>query len=111
MVKGGEDGYAHGLEKAGRKLLENSEGFDYLIQRRGDIRRSLDPFMKDMRGIGWDSYQKPLHECRKLYGSFLATTENLYVAQRNLRHASPMTTNNFYADLMADEEVSALWAA
>jgi len=52
-----------------------------------------------------------LHECRKLYGSYMASTENLYVAQKNLRHASPMTTNDFYTDLVKGQEVLGLWAA
>jgi integrase len=109
LVKAGEDGYAQGSEKIGRKILELSTGFDYLVANRY-IRSALDPVVKSLREIGWDRGM-PLHECRKLYGSYIASTENLYVAQKNLRHASPMTTNDFYTDLVKGPEVLGLWAA
>tara|TARA_Y100001963_G_scaffold54728_1_gene76568 strand:- start:1353 stop:2501 length:1149 start_codon:yes stop_codon:yes gene_type:complete len=108
-VKSGEDGYARGSETFGRKLLSASNGFDYLVCRR-NARKALDPVVKDLRSIGWDEF-KPLHECRKLYGSYVASTQSIYAAQRNLRHRSVMTTNDFYADLLSDEESKSLWAA
>jgi integrase len=107
-VKSGEDGYAFGSAVSARKLLELSEGFDYLVSSRNP-RTCLDPVVADLRGIGWGDKCKPLHECRKLYGSYLATTQSLYYAQKSLRHASAMTTNDFYADLMTDDSVISLW--
>ena len=109
-VKSGEDGYAFGSAVSARKLLELSEGFDYLVSSRNP-RTCLDPVVSDLRGIGWGDKCKPLHECRKLYGSYLATTQSLYYAQKSLRHASAMTTNDFYADLMTDDGVISLWGA
>ena len=85
-----------------------SDGFEYLIT--GGERHALDPVLKDLRRIGWDR-MKPLHECRKLYGSYWASKEGLYFAQKTLRHATPLTTNDYYADLIDQEEIMELWSA
>lgn len=107
-VKSGEDGYAFGSAVSARKILGMSEGFDYLLSSR-NARNCLDPVVSDLRALGWGDKCKPLHECRKLYGSFLASTQSLYYAQKSLRHSSAMTTNDFYADLMTDKSVISLW--
>ena len=107
-VKSGEDGYAFGSSVIAEKILAMSDGFEYLIT--GGERHALDPVLKDLRRIGWDRV-KPLHECRKLYGSYWASKEGLYFAQKTLRHATPLTTNDYYADLIDQEEVMDLWSA
>lgn len=107
-VKAGEDGYAFGSSVIAEKILSKSDGFDYLIT--GGRRGVFDPILKDLRSIGWDR-KKPLHECRKLYGSFWASKEGLYFAQKTLRHATPLTTNDYYADLIDQEDVMNLWSA
>ena len=107
-VKAGEDGYAFGSSVIAEKILTMSDGFEYLIT--GGERHALDPVLKDLRRIGWDRV-KPLHECRKLYGSYWASKEGLYFAQKTLRHATPLTTNDYYADLIDQEEIMELWSA
>lgn len=107
-VKSGEDGYAFGSSVIGEKILSMSDGFDCLIT--GGERHVLDPVLQDLRRIGWDR-EKPLHECRKLYGSYWASKEGLYFAQKTLRHSTPLTTNDYYADLIDQEDVMELWSA
>ena len=109
LVKADEDGYASGSSVIADKILDQSQSFDYLLSTRSP-RTAFDPLLKDLRSIGWDR-EKPMHECRKLYGSYLASTKSLYHAQKNLRHASAMTTNDFYTDLMDDSSILNLWVA
>jgi integrase len=109
LVKSGEDGDASGNTVIAKKILEQSQSFDYLLSTQSP-RTVFDPLLKDLRAIGWDR-EKPIHECRKLYGSYLASTKSLYHAQKNLRHASAMTTNDFYTDLMDDSSIINLWVA
>lgn len=109
LVKSGEDGDASGSTAIAKKILEQSQSFDYLLSTRS-ARTTFDPLLKDLRAVGWDR-EKPMHECRKLYGSYLASTKSLYHAQKNLRHASAMTTNDFYTDLMDDSSILNLWVA
>ena len=109
LVKSGEDGDASGNTVIAKKILEQSQSFDYLLSTQS-ARTVFDPLLKDLRAIGWDR-EKPIHECRKLYGSYLASTKSLYHAQKNLRHASAMTTNDFYTDLMDDSSIINLWVA
>jgi len=60
--------------------------------------------------LGWDR-NSPLHECRKLYGSYLANKEGLYAAQKALRHSSPQVTSDAYADIMLDDKIIQFWEA
>ena len=108
-VKAGEDGYAFGSSVIAEKILNMSDSFDYLIPLRNS-RSRLKGLVRDLRSIGWDR-RLPLHECRKLYGSFWASKENLFFAQKTLRHASPLTTNDYYADLIDEEGLLDLWSA
>lgn len=57
------------------------------------------------RGLG----DNPLHQCRKLYGAWVASTQSLFVAQRWLGHASAQITSDFYADVLPETWI-ALWA-
>ncbi len=109
-VKSGEDGYAFGSAVSANRILDASQGFDYLVSNRS-MKSAFKPVITDLRNLGWGEKCKPLHECRKLYGSHIATTQSLYHAQKSLRHASAMTTNDFYADLMTDSSVLQLWAS
>tara|TARA_Y100000114_G_scaffold130512_1_gene128348 strand:- start:12071 stop:13222 length:1152 start_codon:yes stop_codon:yes gene_type:complete len=108
-VKAGEDGFAFGSSVIAEKILNLSYGFNNLIVSN-TVRGVLDPLLDDLRSIGWDRL-KPLHECRKLYGSFWASQEGLYYAQKTLRHASPLTTNDYYADLIEHRSLLDLWSA
>ena len=108
-VKAGEDGFAFGSSVIAEKILNISDGFDRLIVAN-KARSALDPLLDDLRSIGWDRL-KPLHECRKLYGSVWASKEGLYFAQKTLRHASPLTTNDYYADLIDRKDLIELWSA
>lgn len=109
--KNGLDGYTAGDPNWGSKILEMANGFDYLVTDRA--RKAEKTFKKvtdALRGIGW-TRQSPLHELRKLYGSYLATTKGLYVAQSYLRHTSPQVTSQYYAKLMPSKDMLACWAA
>jgi len=53
-----------------------------------------------MTGLGWP-FKKKAHELRRWFGAQVATqTGSLFAAQRLLGHASPATTNQYYADLV-----------
>lgn len=109
--KGGLDGYTAGITEWGSKILEKSEGFDYLVTDRARVaEKTFKKVTDSLRDIGW-TRQSPLHELRKLYGSYLATTKGLYVAQSYLRHTSPSVTSKYYAKLMPSKDMLALWVA
>ena len=109
--KGGLAGYTAGSSGWGSKILKNSEGFDFLVTDRArGAEKTMKKVTDAMRDIGW-TRQSPLHELRKLYGSYLATTKGLYVAQSYLRHTSPQVTSQYYANLMPSKDMLALWAA
>ena len=71
---------------------------------------AFEPLIADLRALGWDR-NSPLHECRKLYGAFLATTDSLYKAQKCLRHSSPQITSDTYADIIVSDKILKCWAA
>jgi integrase len=109
--KNGLDGYTAGDANWGSKILEKSEGFDFLVTDRARIaEKTFKKVTDSLRDIGW-TRQSPLHELRKLYGSYLATTKGLYVAQSYLRHTSPQVTSQYYAKLMPSKDMLALWVA
>jgi integrase len=108
--KGGLAGYTAGSPGWGSKILKNSEGFDFLVTDRArGAEKTMTKVTDAMRDIGW-TRQSPLHELRKLYGSYLATTKGLYVAQSYLRHTSPSVTSQYYAKLMPSKDMLACWA-
>lgn len=110
-TKNGMDGYTAGKPAFGSKILNQSDGFDFLVTDRArQAEKTMKSLLDDMRAIGWVR-QSPLHELRKLYGSYLATTEGLYVAQSYLRHTSPAVTSQYYAKLMPSKDMLACWAA
>jgi integrase len=53
--------------------------------------------------------QKPIHELRMLYGSWVANRRGIFAAQKLLRHKDAQITSDHYADLIVDEEVLNLW--
>ncbi len=53
--------------------------------------------------------QKPMHELRKWFGSWVATTRGLTVAQRLLGHDSYSTTEDHYSDINFPAELRPLW--
>lgn len=96
------------------RIYARAEGIDYLIEnidrtKPSSIDDAFEPLLKDLRAIGWDR-QSPLHECRKLYGAFLASSDSLYKAQKCLRHTSPQITSDSYSDLIVAPQVIGLWA-
>ena len=59
--------------------------------------RRLNKWLND---LGWP-FAKKGHELRRWFGAQVATqTGSLFAAQRMLGHASPNTTNQYYADLV-----------
>jgi len=96
-------------------IYSRAEGIDYLIEgldrtKQSSMDDAFEPLLKDLRALGWDR-QSPLHECRKLYGAFLASSDSLYKAQKCLRHTSPQITSDSYSDLIVSNKVIELWAA
>ena len=104
--KAGVSGMTWGRLEVAERLLELS-GKDYVIPIR-KRRSTAKKVVSDLRGVGWKR-RSPLHECRKLYGSYLANKDSLYAAQKALRHASPQVTSDSYADIMLDNSVTELW--
>lgn len=106
----GFEGFTQGSKQVA-KLILNQSSDDYLLNNRADKGRPVfDNVLNRLRGIGWDR-QCPLHECRKLFGSYVASTENLFLSQKFLRHSDAQTTSESYADALTDEETVKLWAA
>ncbi len=106
----GFEGYTQGSKQVA-KLILNKASDDYLLHNRADSGRPVfDKLLVQLREIGWDR-QCPLHECRKLFGSYIASTENLFISQKFLRHSDAQTTSESYADALTDEQTIKLWAA
>lgn len=88
------------------ELLTLGDDSDYLvpIARRAkhhctnkSTDRRLNKWLND---LGWP-FEKKGHELRRWFGAQVATqTGSLFTAQRMLGHASPATTNQYYADLV-----------
>ncbi|HAT53612.1 MAG TPA: hypothetical protein DCS80_10210, partial [Betaproteobacteria bacterium] len=80
-------------------------------EERADSGRPLfDDALDKLRAIGWDR-ASPLHELRKLFGSYIASTESIYIAQKFLRHADASTTNDSYSDAIIEGDIKNLWVA
>jgi len=113
--KGGHEGITVASPSYGAKILNEAKGLDHLIADRVNHGKApFDEVTNCLREIGYtvdNGRDKPLHEARKLFGSYIATTQSLYIAQKYLRHASASTTNESYADVIVDKEVLQLWAA
>lgn len=109
--KGGHEGFTLGSKVIAKSILNKASGDDLLISTRSDHGRVLfDDLIKQLRAVGWDR-PNPLHELRKLFGSYIATTEGIYMSQKFLRHADASTTNESYADAIANDKIKQLWAA
>ena len=109
--KGGHEGFTLGNKIVAADILNKASDDDYLITERADSGRPLfDATLDKLRAIGWDR-ASPLHELRKLFGSYIASTESIYIAQKFLRHADASTTNESYSDAIIEGEIKNLWAA
>lgn len=109
--KGGHQGHSMGDKAVAKKILNTASGEDYLIKNRADSGRPVfEEALGLLRDVGWDR-SSPLHELRKLFGSYVSTTESLYTSQKWCRHADSSTTNKFYSDLIEDKKILKLWAA
>lgn len=107
--KSGIAGTTWGSKGIATEILDEAPDSGYLILKRkrdGAAKKVV----KDLRNLGWDR-NSPLHECRKLYGSYLANKEGLYAAQKALRHSSPQVTSDAYADIMLDDKIIQFWEA
>ena len=75
---------------------------DYLLATRGVHARKdriWRRFNAWFKACGVDR-KKPAHECRKFFGSQVATYEGIYVACKLLGHSSVDVTEKYYADLV-----------
>lgn len=109
--KGGHEGFTMGAAPNAKAILNKAAGDDYLIKHRAN--QGLSIFKKclnELRDIGWER-SNPLHELRKLFGSYIASTESIYISQKFLRHADASTTNDSYADAIIDDKIKNLWVA
>ena len=109
--KGGHEGFTLGSKTVAANILNKASEDGYLIQNRNDNGRPIyDEAMVKLRAIGWDR-PSPVHELRKLFGSYIASTESIYIAQKFLRHADASTTNDSYSDAIVEGEIKNLWVA
>ena len=109
--KGGHEGHSMGNKALAKRILNKASGDDYLINNRADNGRPVySEALELLRDIGWDR-PSPLHELRKLFGSFVSTTESLYTSQKWCRHADSKTTSESYSDLIEDKKVISRWVA
>lgn len=97
-----------------QRIYSRAEGIDYLLSIDLSSQKKIDyafePLIADLRALGWDR-NSPLHECRKLYGAYLATTDSLFKAQKCLRHSNAQITSDLYSDLIVNDKIIQRWAA
>lgn len=109
--KGGHEGMTLGGKSFAKAILNKASGSDLLITNRADSGNTVfKKCLKELREIGWER-ANPLHELRKLFGSYIASTEGIYTSQKFLRHADASTTNDSYADVIIDAKIKNLWVA
>ena len=109
--KGGHEGFTMGTKSMATSILNKASGDDYLLKDRADRGRpAFESALKALRAIGWERLS-PMHELRKLFGSYVASTESIYISQKFLRHADSSTTNESYADVIVDDKIKKLWVA
>lgn len=109
--KGGHEGFTMGGKAFAKSILNKATGDDLLINNRADNGRpTFEKALRELRAIGWER-SNPLHELRKLFGSYIASTESIYISQKFLRHADASTTNDSYADAIIDDKIKNLWVA
>lgn len=94
-----------------RLLSKKSPGATYLIagsadERREEWSRRLNARLREL-GM---KMNKPTHELRKWYGSYVAVTEGLTMAQARLGHTSHQLTYDYYADLQFPQSLKRFWA-
>jgi len=53
--------------------------------------------------------RSPLHDLRRLFGTYLANRHDLWRAQQYLRHGNPQTTWDSYANSLLSEEAMGWW--
>ena len=106
--KGWVAGSTWGLKSKAREILDAAPSDDYLFlfRKRSGI---ADEVVADLKALGWGKDSLAMHECRKLYGSYLANKEGLYAAQKALRHSSPQITSDTYADIILDDKIVQFW--
>lgn len=108
--KGGEDGFAEISSWAHAQIVKHAKGVSYLLEghdteREEVVFRRLNAWL---RTKGLDR-PKPLHELRKLFGSYIASTQGLFVAQKFLRHQDAQVTSDSYADVVLSPRILAFW--
>lgn len=81
---------------------------DYLLGDKKVLRESAIERARAALAPVWLE-KKQLHELRKLFGSFIASTRGLFVAQKLLRHGSADTTSDNYADVVVGQELLSYW--
>ncbi len=74
-------------------------------ERRSGVLRRLNPWLKE-RGL---DRSKPTHELRRLFGSYIATTRGVFIAQKFLGHSTPQLTSDQYADALLSESLLRHW--
>ena len=92
-----------------------SLGREYLVANGGDSSEFLIPCRTHTERVDtlWRGFKpwfvrngitdrdKCAHECRKFFGSIVASTQGIYVACKLLGHSSVAVTEKYYADLIA----------
>jgi len=73
---------------------------------RGKL-KTLDELREVLRAVL--PVAKPIHELRRLFGTYVTNRFDLWRAQQYLRHESPQTTFDSYADSILSEGTMQLW--
>jgi len=110
----GKNGYTEIPSTVAADILSQCPDSQYLLGFDDpQIRARMVPneAVRLLQEWGWGEYTHPLHELRKLFGAFIATTQGLYTAQTLLRHQNPQQTSDTYADRIVDDKVVRLWKA
>lgn len=90
-------------------LLENNNNKRYIISgaKTNRYRTAPDRVAKIIRNCGMTG-SKSLHELRKVFGAYVASTQGIFEAQKYLGHHSPDLTQKYYADLINHQPVRVL---
>lgn len=113
IAKGTDEGFAE-VESWVVEELERFGGPSRIMAGLATERTDDAPFRLNLwlkaRGLCPNKSEKALHGLRKLFGSYIASTRGIFVAQKFLRHKTVDITNNDYADAILDKALTKLWA-
>lgn len=113
LPKGRQTGYTEICDWAKREIMDSCRSITYLIEgneteRNDAVFRRLATWLQ-ARGLSGSDRIHPVHELRKMFGSWAASRFDLFTAKTWCRHSSIRVTEDYYADLVVQDEVLNLW--